>query len=191
MRYTTLDMKKTLYLAIGTVLTVCMAVTSLAKDGGRFNGIKAKFELRNAAGQLVTEKDLKGRYTLLAFGFTHCLHICPMMAANMAMALKASKEDSLGVFISVDTERDTAAVTQAYAAAFHPAMMGLSGSYEQIRQAANNFSVNYVVTKSQKAYTVEHTSDIFLIGPDGKVLEVFALNASPKAMADAMHPTVE
>ncbi len=184
-------MKKILVLTFGALLAVFMAVTGLAKDGTRFGDIKAEFELRNAAGQLFTEKDLSGRYTLLAFGFTHCLHICPMMAANMAMALKASNKNALGVFISVDTERDTSAVTHAYASAFHSSMMGLSGSHEQISQAASNFKVSYVVTKSQKAYTVEHTSDIFLIDPDGKVVDVFALNTSPRTMARAIDPKVK
>ena len=67
-------------------------------------------------------------------------------------------------------------------------MIGLGGSFEQISQAANNFNISFVVTKSQKAYTVEHSSEIFLIAPDGKVLEVFALNASPADMAKAMNP---
>ena len=155
-----------------------------------FDGIKVEFELINADGERVTELDVRGRHVLLAFGFTHCLHICPMMAANMAMALKASQQDALGIFVSVDTERDTPAVTQAYASSFHDSMIGLGGTYEQIRQAANNFKVSFVVTKSQKAYTVEHTSDIFLIGPDGTVKQIFALNASPGAMAAAMDPKV-
>ena len=162
-----------------------------AGNAGPFEGIKPEFELVNHRGETVTEKDMRGYYVLLAFGFTHCLHICPMMAANMAMALKAAGQNAVGIFISVDSERDTPAVAQAYASSFHPSMMGLGGDYHQIRQAANNFKVSFVVTKSQKAYTVEHTSDIFLIRPDGRLIDVFALNASPKDMADAMRPASE
>lgn len=169
-----------------------LALTGLAdSEVGHLDGIKAEFELSSVDNKLVTEKNFRGHHVLLAFGFTRCLHICPMMAANMGMALKASRQDALGIFVSVDSERDTAAVTHAYASAFHESMIGLAGSYDQIRQAANNFNVSFVVTKSQKAYTVEHTSDIFFIGPDGKVLEVFALNASPREMADAMDSTVD
>lgn len=62
-------------------------------------------------------------------------------------------------------------------------MVGLSGSHEQVRSAANNFGISFVVTKSQKAYTVKHTSDIFLTSPDGKLIDVFALNASPLEIA--------
>ena len=173
------------------ILSVLAMATSLSADESGFEGINFKFELSNEADELITEQDVQGSYVLLAFGFTHCAHICPMMAANMALALNASERDSQGIFISVDTERDTPQITHAYASKFHESMMGLSGSHEQVQQAALNFGVSFVVTKSQKAYTVEHTSDIFLIGPDGKVIEVFALNASPKAMANAINMTTE
>jgi len=165
--------------------------TALADGEHHFDDIKAEFELVGASDERVTEKDFRDRYVLLAFGFTSCAHICPMMAANMAMALKASQQDAVGVFVSVDTERDSPVITQAYASSFHPSMMGLSGSFEQISQAANNFNISFVVTKSQKAYTVEHSSDIFLIAPDGKLLEVFAMNASPTDMAKAMKPPTD
>ena len=180
-------MNRILLLLIGILILLLPAVTCLAEGANRpFDAMEAGFELTNAQGERVTEEDIRGHYVLLAFGFTHCLHICPMMAANMAMALKASQQDALGIFISVDTERDTPAVTHAYASSFHESMIGLGGSYEQISAAANNFKVSFVVNKSQKAYTVEHTSDIFLIGPKGKILEVFALNAPPKTMAAAI-----
>lgn len=178
-------------LIAGLLLLFLQTGIVLADSDERFGAIKAEFELTNADGNPVTEEVLSGHYTLMAFGFTHCLHICPMMASNMAMALKISPSNAQGIFVSVDTERDTPAIIQAYASAYSDSMIGLGGSYEQIRQAANNFNISYVVTKSQKAYTVEHTSDIFLIGPDGKVREVFALNASPKTMAEAMKSSTD
>lgn len=151
-----------------------------------YQNIAIKYELSDHNGKQVTEADLSGKYTLLAFGFTRCAHICPMMAATMAMTLKVANEDAAGVFISVDTERDSAADANAFASGFHASMIGLSGTHEQIQSAANNFGISYVVTKSQKNYTVEHTSDIFLIGPDGKLIDVFALNAPPQRIAKAM-----
>ena len=165
--------------------------TAVAADNGAFSNIQVSFELENEVGDLVTQKDLRNSYTLLAFGFTQCAHVCPMMAANMAMALKASDKDAIGVFISVDTERDTPQIAQAYASSFHESMIGLGGSYEQVKQAASNFGVSFVVTKSNKAYTVEHTSDIFLIGPDGDVIEVFALNAPPGDIASAINKPLD
>ena len=184
-------MRKNTNLIISVLVLLLQTGNILADGDNRFNSINAKFELTDADGMPVTEQVLRGHYTLMAFGFTHCLHICPMMAANMAMTLKISPPETLGIFVSVDTERDTPAITQAYASGYNDSMIGLGGTYDQIRQAANNFNVSYVVTKSDKAYTVEHTSDIFLIGPDGKVQEVFALNASPGDMVKAMQATAD
>lgn len=173
------------------VLMIVGATSLLAADDQHFliENISAEFELVGKSGEIVTATDFRGKYVLLAFGFTHCAHICPMMAANMAMTLSLSNEDAVGVFISVDTERDSPAITHTYASGFHRSMVGLSGSYEQVRSAANNFGISFVVTKSQKSYTVEHTSDIFLLDPNGKLIEVFALNAPPMKIVQAMQQT--
>lgn len=179
-------MGKSRRLIIGILVLFIETTAVAANNEDSFIGVNPEFELTGSDGALVSEQVFTGRYTLMAFGFTHCLHICPMMAANMALALKIGPANAQGIFVSVDTERDTPGITHAYASSYSDSMIGLGGDYEQIRQAANNFNVSYVVTKSQKAYTVEHTSDIFLIGPNGKVIEVFALNASPKAIAQAM-----
>jgi cytochrome oxidase Cu insertion factor (SCO1/SenC/PrrC family) len=155
-----------------------------------FAHVSTDFELVDKDGAVVTSRDLRGNYVLLAFGFTNCAHICPMVAANMARALRLAARDAIGVFVSVDTERDTPAVTAAFASGFHDSIVGLSGNYAQIKSAAENFGVSFVVTKSHKAYTVEHTSDIFLIAPDGRLVDVFALNAQSQDIARAMNQTV-
>jgi len=62
-------------------------------------------------------------------------------------------------------------------------MIGLTGSYHQVNAAANNFNVTYVVSKSQKSYSVQHTSNIFVIDPDGLIIEIFPLNARPSEIA--------
>ncbi len=172
-------------LAVFLALFCASAAIALDKELP-FENINIEFELLDRSGEVVNEADLRGKYVLLAFGFTHCAHICPMMVANMALTLNVADKKAMGVFISVDTERDTPAIAHAYASGFHESMMGLSGSHQQVRSAANNFGISFVVTKSHKAYTVEHTSNIFLIGPDGKLIDVFALNAPPLEIAEAM-----
>lgn len=109
-----------------------------------------------------------------------------MIAANIASALKLTEKEAIGVFVSVDTERDTAAITDDYARGYSDSMIGLSGSYVQISNAVRNFNVTYVVTKTEDNYTVQHTPSIFLIGPDGKVIDVFAMNTAPREIAGAM-----
>ena len=151
-----------------------------------FAEIDAAFDLVNWRSDPVTLAEYRGKNVLVSFGFTHCHHICPMIAANMARALKSTKMDAIGIFISVDTERDSAKQTHTYASGFGDRMIGLGGTHEQIAAAAKNFGVTFVVTKSQDNYTVQHTPSIFLIGPDGEVLEVFAMNAASDDIAAAM-----
>jgi len=149
-------------------------------------GFTGEFELLDRNGELVRDDALRGKNVLLAFGFTHCVHVCPMIAANMASALKSADREAVGIFISVDTERDTPAITDDYAQRFGATMLGLSGSYEQVSAAARNFNATFVVTKSQSNYTVQHTPGIYLLSPDGNLIDVFAMNTPPAQIADAM-----
>jgi protein SCO1/2 len=157
-----------------------------ANETSMLDGIKVEFQLLDRDGELVNEQQFRGKNVLLAFGFTHCLHICPLIAANMANTLKIAEKDAVGVFISVDTERDTPAITDVYARGYSGKMMGLGGSFQQVAATVKNFNATYVVTKSEHNYTVQHTPSIFLIGPDGKIIEVFAMNAAPRKIAAAM-----
>jgi protein SCO1/2 len=159
---------------------IAMASAAVAADDP---GTVAEFELLGSNGEIVTQMNFRGRYVLLAFGFTNCPHVCPMMAANMAAALKISDRDAAGIFISVDTERDTPDIVQQYASSFHEDMIGLGGSYRQINEATKSFNVTYVVSKSQKNYTVQHTSNIFVIDAEGRIIETFPLNARPGDIA--------
>ena len=151
-----------------------------------FSELSAEFALLDADSVEISLSDYRGKNVLLTFGFTHCQHICPMMAANMARALKASDAEAIGIFVSVDTERDTPAITNAYAQGFGAQMIGLGGSHEQVAAAARNFGVTFVVTKSEDNYTVQHTPSIFLIDPDGTIVEVFAMNAPSDDITAAM-----
>ena len=156
------------------------AVPAIAAESTVFDAITAEFELESRDGELVSLEQFRGRNVLLAFGFTNCAHICPMIAANMARAIRANDKDAIGIFVSVDTERDTPAITDSYAKKFDEKMVGLSGTYHQVSLAAKNFAVTFVVTKSADNYTVQHTPSIFLISPAGDLIDVFAMN-SPSA----------
>ena len=158
-----------------------------AHEAADNHGIKLEFELMGTEDNLVTLNNFRGKHILLTFGFTQCAHICPVIAANMARALKINPDtNAAGIFISVDTERDTAAITHKYANSFHQRMVGLSGSYEQVNSTAENFKASYSVTKTQKHYTVQHTTSIFHIGPDGNLIDIYAMNTLPEVMSKAM-----
>lgn len=148
--------------------------------------IVVEFELTDRDGNVVSLRDFRGGYVLLGFGFTHCPAVCPMMALNMGKALRDMESEAAGIFVSVDRERDTPAVTDDYASRFGERMLGLSGSIEQINAAANNFKVSYVVTKTQNNYTVQHTSNVFLIDPQGGLADVFSFSTPAETLVEAM-----
>jgi protein SCO1/2 len=167
------------------VLAFSLAVPTYAAEPA-FDEVTVAFELTGRDGEPVTYEDYRGKNVLLAFGFTHCLHICPMIAANMASVLRVTDKDAVGIFISVDTERDTPEITDVYASKYSSSMTGLSGSHEQVAATAKNFNATFVVTKSEDTYTVQHTPSIYLIGPDGELIDVFAMNAATDVIVGAM-----
>jgi cytochrome oxidase Cu insertion factor (SCO1/SenC/PrrC family) len=150
------------------------------------DGISAEFRLLNKDGEMVSVEDFLGHYVLIGFGFTNCPHVCPMMAATMGRVLKSTDKDAVGIFVSVDTERDTPAHTHTYASSYDDRMLGLGGDYNLVAQAAKNFKVTYSVSKSANTYTVQHTSNTYLLGPDGKLISIFALNSTPAEILAAI-----
>ncbi len=110
-----------------------------------------------------------------------------MIAANLARALRVvGAENVRAAFISVDTERDSPLLTDEYARGFHDEFTGLSGNYEHISRAARNFGVTFSISKTQRSYTVQHTTSIFLLSPEGKLIDIFAMNASVESIAGAI-----
>lgn len=144
------------------------------------------FDLLTADDSSVSVDDFVGSFLLLGFGFTNCDYVCPTMSANIASVIGKTDLAVQGAIISVDTERDTPSLTHAYAQRFHPRLMGLSGSHAQVAAAAKNFGVSFVVTKTQKSFTVQHTASLFLIDPQGDLIDVFALNASPANIVETI-----
>jgi protein SCO1/2 len=149
-------------------------------------GIDIDFELVGRDGALIRDDDFRGRYVLIGFGFTRCTDVCPLMALNMARVLQAIEQPAAGVFISVDTERDAPEAVDNYTRAFDERIVGLSGSVEQINTTVKNFNAKYVVTKSQDGVTVQHTSHIYAIDPEGRLIDVFAFMTPTEEIAAAM-----
>jgi protein SCO1 len=166
--------------------TAVAGADSASGEESILGDIKVAFELADRDGKLVHAEDFRGRYVVLAFGYTHCPYVCPTLALNIGRALADSDKNAVGIFVSVDTERDTPAVNDDYATKFGAAMMGLGGSFEQINAAAANFKVRYAVTKSQSAYTVQHTANIYVINPSGELIDVLPPDASADKIGQAL-----
>jgi protein SCO1/2 len=153
--------------------------------------IGAPFSLTGHLGEPVSSADYAGKYLLIYFGYTFCPDVCPTELQDMGLAIDALGDDGARVqpiFITVDPERDTVEVLAEYAPAFHPRMLGLTGSVDEIAAVAKSFHVYYAKAKPAAddppdEYFMDHSSLIFLMGPDGTYLAHFSFGTSVEALA--------
>jgi len=160
------------------------------------------FTLVDHTGRTVTDKDFRGSFLLVFFGYTHCPDICPLTLAEVSATLKALGKDARYVrplFITVDPERDTPEVLASYVRAFHPAIIGLTGTPQQIRSVTKAYNAYYAkvplktngkVSQSSH-YSVDHSAFTYLMGPNGNFLEVFRFGTSPEKMAEKIREVLK
>jgi protein SCO1 len=149
--------------------------------------IGGPFQLTDQAGQAVTDQNLKGRPTLIFFGFTHCPDVCPTSLFEMSEVLKAMGKDADRVnayFVSVDPERDTAAAMKDYLSSFDPHLKGLTGNPEAIAKVLSAYRVYAKkVPLKDGDYTMDHTALIYLMDRDGHFVAPFNLKRTPEEAA--------
>ncbi|KAF8042049.1 hypothetical protein BT93_A0600 [Corymbia citriodora subsp. variegata] len=153
--------------------------------------IGGPFNLINDEGKNVTEKDFLGRWTLIYFGFTHCPDICPDELQKLAAAVDKIKEKAgfniVPVFISVDPERDTVEQVHEYVKEFHPNLIGLTGTPEEIKKVARAYRVYYMKTAEEDSdYLVDHSIVMYLMGPDMDFVKFFGKNNDVDALTDGV-----
>ena len=149
------------------------------------------FSLQDHNGQRVTEGAFAGRLGLIYFGFTYCPDVCPTELGLMASALDLLGPDAsrvLPVLITIDPARDTPAALADYVSRVPPALSGLTGTEEEIATAARAFRVYYrkIQPPGASDYLMDHSSFIYLVGPDGKVRQLFRPNTPPETIAAAL-----
>lgn len=154
------------------------------------------FTLTDHTGRAVTDKDFAGTYRLIYFGFTFCPAICPTELAKITEALDTLGPDAdkiTPLFITVDPERDTAAVMKSYVELFHPRLVGLTGTPAQIKQAAKNYKIYYakVEDPALTEYTMDHSSFIYFIDPQNNLLRIFRTADEAPAMAQAIKEALQ
>ena len=149
------------------------------------------FSLTDHTGRAVTERDFAGRPLLVYFGFTYCPDVCPTELGTIAAALDLlgeAGERVTPILITIDPERDTPEALANYVALFHPRLVGLTGTAEQVAQVARAYRVYYakVHPRDSTQYLMDHSSFIYLVGPDGRVRSLFRPQTSPEAIAAAV-----
>ncbi len=150
--------------------------------------IGGPFTLTATNGATVTDASFRGRYVLIYFGYTNCQDVCPTTLAAVADALdvlgpKATRIQP--VFVTVDPQRDTPDILGHFTALFTPRLVGLTGTQGQIRQMQQHYRVSSIVHPGSgpMGYTVDHSSVLYLIGPDGRYLAPIRADESGSDMA--------
>ncbi len=166
------------------------------KDNADQPVIGGAFELVDQNGRPFTEKDLKGKYSLIYFGYTYCPDVCPTELQTMTQALEMLgplAKKIRPVMISVDPERDKPEVLKEYLTNFYPGFVGLTGTPEQIRKAGQAYRVFYRKTdeKSASEYLMDHSSIVYLMDPEGRYLKHFAYGTPPEKMAEGIRKAIE
>ena len=152
--------------------------------------IGGPFTLVDQTGKTVKNNDLRGRLLLIYFGYTFCPDVCPTALTVMAEALDmlgAKASAITPVFITVDPERDTPQQLAMYAAHFHPRLVALTGSLEQMAKVAKAYRVYFAKAEEDTAdaddYLMDHTSITYLMDRDGTFRLHFSHGTDPETMA--------
>ncbi|MGH6942890.1 MAG: SCO family protein [Geminicoccaceae bacterium] len=173
-----------LVVAIGGVAWYLMPSQGTEAGQGRVP-IGGPFSLIDQHGKRVTNHDFAGRYMLIYFGYTYCPDICPLSLANMSQALDLMPPEEANrvvpIFITVDPKRDTVEQLADYAPLFHPRLVALTGTEQEIKDVARAYRVYFSIHEDKDGgeYTVDHSSFIYLMGPDGKYRTHFGHSSTP------------
>ena len=157
--------------------------------------IGGPFDLVNGAGETVTDKDFRGKWMLVYFGYTFCPDVCPTSLGTVAAALgglePAVVEKITPVFITVDPARDTPEAVGEYVKHFHPDMVGLTGSAEQVEAAVQAYRAYYKKQPQEDGpYLMDHSSVTYLMNPEGEFVRHFSHGIAPDAMAEGIREAV-
>jgi len=145
------------------------------------------FTLMGADGQEVDLRDFRGKFVMLYFGYTFCPDVCPSTLNDVRKAVEQlgdEAEDLQVVMVSVDPNRDTPEMVDAYVKKFNPTFVGLTGSTEQVLAAATPLGIFYEAHIDEgDNYPVDHTASIIGIDADGYVRYIFPYGITSEEMA--------
>ena len=183
-------------LAAAAVLAGCDGKLPGAADKPSFKGIDItgaeyarKLQLTDPDGKPRSLAEFKGKLVVVFFGYTQCPDVCPTTMAELSEVKRSLGADGArvqGIFVTVDPERDTAALLKAYVGNFGPDILGLRGSADETRAAAKEFKVFYakVPGKTETSYTVDHTAGSYVFDTQGRVRLFTRQGSGAQALAE-------
>ena len=149
------------------------------------------YTLIDMHGHPLTERQFQGRYTLIYFGYTHCIDVCPLTLATVTQALDLmgkKAQQIVPLFITVDPSRDTPDVVADYVSHFSPNIVGLTGTESQIHAVIESFHVmarrrDVPVGHMSSDYLMDHSSVLYLMDGDNRLVSVLPVDTSPQEIA--------
>jgi protein SCO1/2 len=162
--------------------------------GDRIGG---PFSLVDDRGNHVTDRSYPGKYLLVYFGYASCPDICPATLNTLAAAMGrlGRKADLVQpLFITIDPTHDTTAVLHRYVAAFSPRLIGLSGTKANLDMVADEYRVLRIphpAADDRSSFTLDHSSVLYLMAPDGTFIAPVPADASELVMARAIARNVQ
>lgn len=161
------------------------------------DGLGGRFILTDHLGRTVTELDMKGRYSLIFFGYTSCPDVCPasLMVMTQAFALMGEQAQQIQpYFITLDPERDSVERMSEYIAYFDPRLIGLTGTKAMIKRLADQFRVKFQKVENDSSdsdlYAMDHTASLFLMAPDGSFITKFAHGINADSLEKELHAII-
>ncbi len=190
--------RSSLLLLTAAMLAGCNAPAGAPAADPPLAGAKigGPFTLIDQDGKTVRDSDFAGKYRLVYFGYSYCPDICPVDLQKLMRGLSAFEKSDPArgariapMFITVDPERDTPAALKAFVGRYHPRLLGLTGTPEQIAAVAKAYVVTYnkVPGSAPDRYLMAHSQLAFLMDPQGKPLALLPLD-DPSTDADEGAP---
>ncbi len=156
--------------------------------------IGGPFELTDHTGRAVTQESYRGDWKLVFFGFTHCPDICPTTLADVSRVLQLLEGDAERIrplFITVDPLRDTPEILAEYTGFFDDRIIGLSGTSAQIEAVADAYGVYVEKVPMGDDYMINHTTFVYLMGPEGEFVQRFSQLDNRERMARQVSALME
>ena len=184
-----------------SLLAACNPASSDHASGDNTNGetplagtkIGGGFTLTNQDGEKVSDTDFAGQYRIIYFGYSYCPDVCPVDLQRLmqGLALAEKNDPSLvnkiqPIFITIDPERDGPEQLKQYVSAFHPRLVGLTGSVDEIAEVAKKYLIIYNKREEAAAsdYLVDHSRQGYLFGPQGEPVALLPYDGTPQEIAD-------
>ena len=183
--------KRVLFPLLGLIAVLALTqVPRLLQFAPQPAPIGGPFTLTDQAGRTAVDSDYRGKLMLVYFGYTYCPDVCPTTLNQMMHAyahLSPEQQAQIApIFVTVDPARDTISQMDQYVTSFSPALIGLTGTADQVAAIERGYHVYARKSGNGEDYTMDHSSIIYLMGKDGRFLRHFNGDAKEQEIADGL-----